>query len=264
MNITNKIHQAKYFVRHCLLAVDQHSIQPPFAYKFYTDIIRNNNKSSVFKQINKVRKQLLRNTSSVTVNDFGAGSQHDNGKQRKIGKIAKVGVSSKKASQLLYRIIENYKCDTILELGTSLGINTLYLAKANTKGMVYTLEGSDDLVKEAKNLFKAQLLDNISVVKGNIDVTLPEILSQIDTVDFAYLDANHTYKATLRYFKLIENHSSENTVIIIDDIYWSPDMTRAWREIRTSDAVRLSFDLFDMGILFFKKGLVKQHYIVRH
>ena len=151
---------------------------------------------------------------------------------------------------------------TIFELGTSLGINTLYLAKAWTQGKVTTFEGCPETLKIAQQNFE-KLKANIHTVEGNIDETLPEELKKHDKVDFVFFDANHRKSATLKYFHACLEKVDENTVFVFDDIYWTKDMGEAWDEIKNHHEVMLSIDLFDLGLVFFRKNQPKQHFLLR-
>ena len=75
--------------------------------------------------------------------------------------------------------------------------------------------------------------------------------------DFVYLDGNHRYEPTLRYIRWILGRAGEEAVIVVDDIYWSKGMQQAWKEIIRWPEVRVSIDLFHMGILLFRKDLAK-------
>ena len=81
-----------------------------------------------------------------------------------------------------------------------------------------------------------------------------------DEVDFVLIDANHQSKAVLNYFELIIQHSSTNTILVIDDIYWSDDMEVAWETIKNHPKVTTTIDLFQLGIVFLKHDLHKKHY----
>ena len=73
-----------------------------------------------------------------------------------------------------------------------------------------------------------------------------------------YIDGNHTYEATIKYFELALTKKDENTVIIFDDIYWSAGMTKAWQEIKNKKEVLLSIDTFYFGMVFFRSEFVEK------
>ncbi len=175
--------------------------------------------------------------------------------------IALHGISSQKQSELLFKLINFLKCDIIIELGTSLGLNTLYLSFANSKSKIYSLEGSQSLVEFSQTLFAKKERTNITSIQGNFDETLPKLFSTLSSFDLLYIDGNHTYEATLRYFKLALEKTTNGSVIIFDDIYWSKGMTQAWEEIKAHEQVKLSIDCFYFGMVFFRnEQKQKEHF----
>jgi len=55
-----------------------------------------------------------------------------------------------------------------------------------------------------------------------------------------------------------------DTVFVIDDIYWSKDMEKAWSLLKAHSSVTTTIDLFCMGIIFLNKNLTKSNYIMRY
>lgn len=252
---------AQYFY-YWLNAVDSHSLQAPFVFKFYNEVILPDRSSYAFKEIECLRRQLLRDPRKITVEDFGAGSTVNGKKQRKVADIAKHSLSNLKFSNFLHKAILFTRPENIIELGTSLGINTLYMAKTSPSIPIITLEGCTQTIKIAEDHFNTFQAENIKIKKGNIDITLPHILNTLEFVDFVYFDANHTKEATLRYFGLCLKKARPQTIFIFDDIHLSQEMSDAWKMIRENPAVSLSMDIFDAGVIFFEKGLTKHHYIL--
>ena len=137
-----------------------------------------------------------------------------------------------------------------------------YLASNNTHSHVYTLEGQPELCRLAQNNFSTLNLQNINIIEGNINNTLPLLIQQLPQIDLLFIDANHQYQATLDYYKLAKPKTHKNSIIIFDDIHWSEGMQQAWNEIRQDPDIRLSIDIFHMGIVWFNSDIPKQHYIV--
>jgi len=149
----------------------------------------------------------------------------------------------------------------ILELGTSLGITTAYLAAANSRNRVMTMEGSGAVLKVAQGVWKALKLENIEWVEGNVDDTL--LIHARERLDMAYVDANHTYEATLRYVNALLPRMNEKGVIVLDDIHYSEQMEQAWKELKDDKRVTTSMDLYHVGLLFVDPHYLKRHYIIR-
>jgi predicted O-methyltransferase YrrM len=138
-----------------------------------------------------------------------------------------------------------------VELGTSLGVNTLYLAHATSDVGVWTFEGCSSIADIARKAFQDYGCANIKLIKGNIAVTLPSFLHKSAEIDFAFIDASHTYTSTMEYLSLLQPKLSGKAVVVIDDIYWSPDMTRAWKDITHRSTEIASIDIYQCGILLF-------------
>jgi len=232
-----------------------HGIHSPFAYRLCEEIFYNHKTFYEFETLENLRAELLKNTSAIEIRDLGAGSKKLQTRVRRVGDIAKLGISSRKQSQLLFRLINYFDFKTSIELGTSLGLNTLYMAQANKKGEVYSIEGSENLSAFAAELARKAHISNIQFLQGNFDTVLPELLKTIPTVDLAYIDGNHSYNATMRYFEVLLNKTHQHSILVFDDIYWSKGMTLAWEEIKQHPRVRLSIDTFYSGYVFFREEM---------
>ncbi len=241
-----------------------HGVHSPFVYDFIKNVLNDKSEQPFFKEIELRRKKLLKNKSFISVEDFGAGSAIITNKKRRIDTIAQSSLKSKKYAQLLYKTAAYFNTETILELGTSFGITTSYFAKSSNSVKVKTLEGSDVIARIAKENFSSLQLNNIDLMVGNFNQTLPAYLSKHPQVSFAFIDGNHRKEPTLNYFNQIAGHINESSIIVLDDIHWSAEMEAAWIEIKNHPSVTLSIDLFLIGMVFFRKDFkVKQHFSIQ-
>lgn len=207
---------------------------------------------------------MLSSRESIEVLDLGAGSRVSKSNLRTISSIAKNAEKPAKFGKLFFRMIERFQPETILELGTSLGITTLYLSKARPEAEVITFEGCPETAKVAEHNFAKAGAKNIRTVVGNIDQTLPEVVKTLKKpIDFAYFDANHRYEPTVRYFNDCLPYINNESVFIFDDIYWSEGMTKAWEEIKQHPQVTLAVDLFWIGLVFFRTEQAKEDFTLR-
>ncbi len=247
-------HQIKNYIKHYFIAKrNGHGVHSPFAYQLCEEVFYNANHFYDFDALKKIRTSLLADSTELVIEDLGAGSKTFHSNKRKINEIARKGISTVKQSEILYKLINFLNCANNVELGTSIGLNTMYMAKANKTGKVISIDGSKSLVAFAGDLTKKNLVNNVEFINANFDSALPELLNKLNSLDLLYVDGNHTYEATLNYFKLALEKKQNNTVLIFDDIYWSPQMTSAWKEIKQHSAVTLSIDTFYFGLIFFKE-----------
>jgi predicted O-methyltransferase YrrM len=163
---------------------------------------------------------------------------------------------------MIFRLAEMARPSCSLELGSNLGLTTAYLASAVSPSKVISIEGDPELANLAAENLQRLDLKNVEIVTANFDDVLPEVLHN-HTIDFFFIDGNHTKDATLRYWNMIAPHLTPRSVVVFDDIHWSEGMEEAWNEIISDSRVRLSLDFYCMGVLFFRDGLTRQHFVLK-
>ena len=257
------IQLAKHYIRHFFTARNEHSIHSPFLFEFYLTCLKEKRNFYAFKEIEKYRKYLLKNTDTITITDLGAGSSVNKNTSRLVKDVAKNSLKQPFLAEQLFRMVNYLKPSTIIELGTSLGVSTSYLANPSSDTTVYTLEGCPNTASIASQTFQTLNIPNIVQKTGHFDKSLPALLEEIDTVDFVFFYGNHQYQPTMDYFNLCKARANENTCFVFDDIYWSEGMTKAWKEIQQDSQVMMSIDTFYFGICFFRTNQPKQHFILR-
>ena len=241
-----------------------HGIHSPFVFEFVKKVMNDDRHFYAYDSIELVRKSVLKNKKVLSITDYGAGSTVTKSNERKVKDIAGSALKPKKFAQLMFRMVDYFQPKTIVELGTSLGITTSYLASANVASSVYTFEGAAEVAAIAKENFHSLGLKNIKVIEGNFDDTLQPVLNELATIDFAFVDGNHRKEPTIRYFEQLLEKSNEDSIFIFDDIHWSKGMEEAWQYIQQHPAVKLTIDLFFIGIVFFRKEQkVPQHFVIR-
>lgn len=263
----NKFTLAKKYIHYYITALNGkgHGIHSPFVYDFVINVLNDKRKFYAFDKIEGLRTRLNNDQSIIEVEDFGAGSVKDNKKKRRVSDIAKMAAKPKKFGQLFFRIANYYQPQTIIELGTSLGLSSAYLASGNSGSSVITMEGAPAIAKKAKQNFQLLGFKNITQITGNFDDTLASTIATLEKVDLAFVDGNHRKQPTIDYFKILLSKTHEHSIIIFDDIHWSAEMEEAWNEIKNDDAVQYSIDLFFIGLVFFRKDFKKkQHFVIRY
>ena len=254
------------YLKYYFSAKSAHGVHSPFVYKFITELLEGHNEDYYqFTELAGVRKNLSKNNSLIEITDFGAGSKIFNDNKRKISDLVKHGTSKKKFSELYFKLVNFTNSQFIVELGTSIGLNTLYLAKANSKSTIYTLEGCSQLSGFSKSLFEKENAKNIYLINDTFEKAFPKLLNEIPKLDFLYVDGNHNYQSTINYFKLGLEKKHHHSVFVFDDINWNEEMKKAWDEIKNHPDVTLSLDLFYVGIIFFRKEQKeKEHFVLKY
>lgn len=240
-----------------------HGIHSPFVFDFVTHVLNDRRTYAEYAQIEALREFLGKDDRVLPVEDLGAGSVSGAGEHRKVMDIARHSAKPRRLGRLLFRVARHYRPATMVELGTSLGLSSAYLAAGAKDARLYTIEGSSALATAAGDNLRSLGLD-ARIVTGNFDDELGSLLQRVGRVDLAFIDGNHRYEPTLRYFEDLFKHASPCSALLFDDIHWSGEMERAWEEIRLDPRVMMTIDLFFLGFVFIREEFkVKQDFTIR-
>lgn len=251
------------YFKHYLTSNSRHGIHSPFVYNLVDRVIYDFSAKEYIEPIEELRGQLKSDKRSLQITDLGAGSMLNNGKVKQVGSLAKNALKPPRVAKLIARLANEFRPKSIIELGTCLGITTLYLSKASPSSRIITVEGCPETAGVAMENFKHLGANNIETRTGNFDTVFPQIVNELPGVDFLFIDGNHRKEATLEYFYECLPKVHAGSVLIFDDIYWSPGMKEAWLEIKSNPQVTVTIDLFYIGLVFFKSDQEKENFKVR-
>ncbi len=243
-----------------------HGIHSPFVYDLVSRVFRNKIDADVVSKIERVRKDLKRDKRTILINDLGAGSVNNMNGQvfRRVSDIAKHSSIPEKYGILLSNLAKQFGGKGVIELGTAFGISSMYMAVSCSGSKIDTIEGCMETARLAENAIRKAGIGNVSVHCRSFDECLPSLLNRQDSPGLVFIDGNHRKDALLRYFNLIAENSDSNTVVVLDDIYLTPEMKNAWKIIREHKKVTVTIDVHRMGIVFFRTGINSNHFVVRH
>ena len=236
----------------------------PFVFSFILNVLNNAKAYTPPREIEELRSRLLNDQTVLKMEDHGAGSRAGQQKEKTIAALARTALKPAKYAQLLYRLVKYYQPARIVELGTSLGLTTAYLSRANPDARMMSIEGNPSVYERAKEHLLELHCTNIQLIQGNFDDILPEVLPQFSPVGLGFVDGNHRYAPTIHYFHQLLEHADEQTILVFDDIHWSGEMEKAWKEIREHPRVTCTIDIFFLGFVFFRKEFhERQHFPIR-
>lgn len=234
-------------------------LHSPFVFNLYQKCIQRESDLLAYKAIESIRARLLKDKRALFYDDFGASAKS---REVLVKTLAKRHLKPARVAQILGRIRQYLNYQNCIELGTSLGITTQYLALgADNKTSIHTIEASKEVREIALEGFQNNKC--IQSYLGTFDDVLPSLLKDVKVLDMLFIDGNHSYEATMRYFELSKPFLNNESMVVFDDIYWSKGMTRAWEQIKADPQVKVSIDLFFVGLVFFRKEQVKENFKLR-
>ncbi|HTR27696.1 MAG TPA: class I SAM-dependent methyltransferase [Puia sp.] len=262
----SRIQLAEKYLRYFLTASNRkgHGVHSPFVYELVRSVLMDDSVYAEYASIEGLRRRLLRDRSLLNVEDLGAGSVRGASQTRSVKDIARLVAKPAKLGQLLFRLARHYQPSVMIELGTSLGLSTAYLAAGNPNGKIWSIEGSAAVAERARGHLMELGSKNAAVITGNFDEVLEPLLEQLGPIGLAFVDGNHRCEPTIRYFDLFFRHSGRSAMLIFDDIHWSGEMEKAWVQIKTDPRVMLTIDLFFFGLVVIRDEFrVRQDFRIR-
>lgn len=239
-----------------------YDVHAPRAFSFIGEVIEDNRHFYAFDIIKGIRKAYLDSSSILTLQDHGAGSLAATQLTKPVAQIARQSGSPERFGEYLLKTVDWSGATHMLELGTNLGLGTCYLAGAlPSDGRLISIDADPGVLTLArKSVEQIPTKGEISLIEGKFADVLANVLQELERVDLAFIDGHHEEEATKRYFSQIRAYSHSKSVIILDDIHWSPGMENAWEWVKQQQGVSLTIDLYRWGIVFFEEEiLVPQH-----
>ncbi len=264
LKMSKQTDTALRFLRHRIRAKSKFDLHSPFVYRIYSEILNDKTGYAEFKPIEKLRSRLLKDQGYIQMVDLGAGAGDIPWCHRivPVKKVIKKSCVQPAYGRFLFRMARHFRPAVMVELGTSLGMSTSYLALGNPQGQITTIEGCQEIASSARRNFEHLGLSNVHQVTGSFEDVLPGLLQTLGKVDLVFIDGNHRKYPSLQYFNQCLQHIHDDSVLILDDIHWSGAMEEAWKEIQDHPSVTVTIDLFRMGLVFFKEGLSKEDFIL--
>ena len=218
------------------------------------------------EEIESIREEFVFSEDLIIKTDFGngAGDRDFVSYPVKIKNLARISLTSGRHARRLSRAARFLNAGNILEIGTSLGITTAYLALSHPYANVITLEGCPELSRTARTVFDRLGIENVELMEGRFEDTLEKALQKISSPDLVFIDGNHRKEAMISYFNLCRPLMKNNSLMVFDDIHLDPETEEAWNIIRHDSSVSISLDLFYSGWLIFRQESSREHFRLRY
>lgn len=260
-----KMYTAFQFLKHLRLARRWDAFHSPYLFDLFTACCDESKESPAFQKIEFRRRALLSSKEQILRLDYGAGSVSEQKNQvSPVAQIAKNALSRPFQCRFLFRLVEFLKPRRTLEFGTSLGISTAYMSAGCSTSAIDTVEGDPEVAKIASVTFNQLGCKNITLYPSRFQDYIDRKLDQKEKIDLFFLDGHHTAKALLHYYNALKPRIHSNTIIVVDDIYWSKDMNGGWFELINYPEVTQSVDCFHFGLIFLNNDFIgKENHKIR-
>lgn len=254
------LYLVREYINYRLKAKHRHGVHSPFVYKFNDECLQLKVDKTALYNYKSYFNALRRSKTTIKMDDRGAGSKKL-GTTRAVSQIAKISGSRGKYAQLLYRLARYYRPKKVLELGTSLGLGTLMLHEGHPAAQITSVEGC---AQTHAFLTAQHPLKNKDSVNFSSNDFLGFLEESTTIFDLIFIDGAHNLTMTLQLLDKLKAHLQDETIIVLDDIRWTPEMLRTWKEIIADSNYHLTIDLFKMGVIVPRRHQAKEHFVIRY
>lgn len=252
------LHRINSLARYAIGGKTRYYLHSPFVYDFAEKILNDKRNFYAFQDIETLKATLVRSDTLIQTTDCGAG----NSRVRRLADMLKTMSIPAHYGKLLFRMVNYYQPQHLLEFGTALGISTLYQALPKREAHFVSMEGCPNTAAAARQHLQQSGCGRVEVQVGNFDDILPNVLQTFTQLDWVFFDGNHRLAPTLRYFETCLAKAHENSIFVFDDVHWSPEMSEAWQYIKAHPRTRVTIDLWRLGIVFFRSTQAKEHFVL--
>ncbi len=241
-------------------AITRYKIHSPFLYQIVTEVIRGASDESINQLYHKLYRKFNSDYSTIEIVEFNSKTKKKLYSSRidNIHNILRKSAISAKKAQVLSRLLVLFKPQNIVEFGTSLGVSTSVLAHASKDRKIYTIEGCSGLASVAQSSFDELGFNNIEIQIGHFSHLITDLLDKIKKVDFVFYDGSDDYEIIINVFESCLPYTHNETVFVVNSINRSRALNRAWQEIKAHKESVVCIDLYQMGIVLFRKEMSPQ------
>ncbi len=216
-----------------------------------SDLFKSAIKIESSDNVEKYRNELENCFDNINILDKGAGSRIMNSDVRIVSDIVKRSSTSEDFGVLYQKIIKKFEINSVLELGTSLGVGTMYFALSENQPQITSIDACPETINFTKRKFESKGIKNVTFINDTFDNVFNNKILAGKKFDLIFIDGNHQSKGVLFYYDYISKKlASEKCIYIIDDINWTADMYNAWKTICKKNATNLTLNLGRMGLVF--------------
>lgn len=232
-----------------------HGIHSPFLFRLITEVVENRSKLpeyKIFKDLKEHALNILEDASEPSLlavyHQFNLPPANPHRLYRKVELPLRY-------AKVVFRLLREFKPLSVINYGPTLGANLALMATANKESLVYQYINDAAYEQISNDLIKYLTISNVRFFNES------SVLS--DTPSFLIINYPYNPAVSREVVRKRLGLHGDDDVLIIRGIHESKEMEAIWKETIASESVRVSLDLFEIGIALFRKGLQKENFIQR-
>lgn len=229
-----------------------HGIHSPFLFRLVTEVIENKGYFSAYSVLRSAGENVRNMLRILDMRNFlpAPGSCCSFSARE----LKSMHLLPERFDLLLFRLVNEFSPTVISFHGSTFGTTLLALAMADSRIQVKAHLVNDHYLSFCRRLAEVYDVHSISF-SGN---------QEVDNLEFVVIQHPADPPSCVRIVSGILDAESFAGVIVLCGLHTTPEMTAIWENSKKSPVVRITLDLYEIGILICRKGLQKEDFILRY
>jgi len=168
--------------------------------------------------------------------------------------------------KLLFRLVNNAQPTSIIEVGRVIGLTTAYLAAPCKKVPVISIDVKrDQNLSDFTSLMLKQHAPNVELHEEEVVNCLDEALLRVEKEERLFILFRlelFEVEVAMQIFKKLIKVTNSQSIIVMTGIHASKALNRLWKDYIKSDKISVTFDLYELGVMYFDHSYAKQNYLI--
>jgi hypothetical protein len=226
-----------------------HGIHSPFLFRLITQVIENGGYFSAYPVL-KAADENVKNMLEILDVETYKPIEWQKFSSHRIKQIHKL---PSKYDRLLFRLVNDFKPERIDFYGSTFGLTLMALALADGRIVVKAQVENDHFRSFCRRLIEIYEVENIEITETGKPTAADFVVIQ-NPLDPCSCD---------RILSTVLLQPDFQGVVVVSGIHTSPAMEAFWDSYKCNPAVRVTMDLFEIGLFICKKELQKEEFVLR-
>ena len=228
-----------------------HGIHSPFLFRQITEVMENKGNFSAYPLLKAANENVRNMLRILDMKSYHAGGKSEYGCNSR--EIKRMHLLPERFDRLLFRLVNDFRPEGIAFYGSTFGVTLLALALADRRVQLEAQVENDHYRSFCRRLAEVYEVGNIHITE-TVSLVFSDFIVLQDPLNPDYCD---------RILSQILVDSVYNGVIVVCGIHASARMEDVWMKHMKDPLIRVSLDLFEIGIFICRKGLQKEEFVVR-
>jgi hypothetical protein len=241
-----------------------HGIHSPFLFKYINEVFLFLPERGILNNLKKIQNKLECSEGLKLIELWNIDAIFNPKQKEKQAERKSALIPGLKYSRLLHNICTSLNPDSIVEIGNSEAISAFHLFLPAGKANFTVIEQNSNPDDRRLDRLLEMEPANVQINRLNHPDILNKLFDESTGTALCIIHLEKGQDNLSDYFDSLINKCRSGSVIVLTGIHKSDTSESAWQYVKQFERVRVTLDLFFLGILFTREELMKENYIIKY